>query len=161
MAPALTTLHVSRLLQQGHLPGKQQFPQLALDARPRGGNPRQLSGPLPTHCTHIWWKGGFQPIPRKAEKKPIANVNCGSGRYILGGRPATPCDLNRLEERARSKLMKFSTGEEILPHHLVLLKTLLCTASSSGLPSIRKTLTNWRESSSDHQGGDEAAAHSV
>lgn len=127
----------------------------------RRGNLRQLPGPLSIHRTHIWCKDGFQPTLRKDEKKPIANVNCASGCYVLGGRPATPCDLNRLEEWARSEVMKFSKPEVILPHHLLLLKTHLCTASSSGLPSTKKTLTNWRESSSDHEGGDEAAAQGV
>jgi len=61
-----------------------------------------------------------------------------------------PPGVKRLEEWARSKIEKFSTGEVTLPHHLALLKTHLCTVFNSGLPSTRKTLTNWRESSSDH-----------
>lgn len=61
-----------------------------------------------------------------------------------------------VEEWASSKLVNFGTGEVIFAHHLY------CCCSSHycilkfGL--TRKTLTNWKESSNDHQRGDEAAA---
>lgn len=65
MAPAVTTLCESHLLHQGHLPGKQQFPRLALDACLKEEETwaalRTLDDPLHTGLVERW----FSTHPKK------------------------------------------------------------------------------------------------
>lgn len=57
MAPALTTLHASHLLQKGHLPSRETTAPMARLAclAKRGGNLGQLPGPFWTCCLVERW----------------------------------------------------------------------------------------------------------